>query len=825
MQLMTLLFSCQVAFCLVAPAASVEDALITTRHTNATPLIAGPDDSNIVKWVGLILEKSHYNRRLFDQEVSSKLLDRYLDALDPQHLYFTQSDLQQFEAYRNRLHSLTMKAGDASPARVIFNRFRERLDQQVSYNSELLQSGKFDFTGDDRFLLNRRKEPRPKDLNEAHRLWRDRLRYEYLQEKLGIGRPEAISGIVLEKLKQKKPQNVVKALQDKVSKEKAEEIAKIVNERFKKEPPEATEQFLRAKLEKDNADEVVKIITRRYSRVQRTLRDYDNDDMLQVYLTALTHVYDPHSDYLGKAEFDNFAIVMSLKLFGIGAVLTSEDGYCKIRELKPGPAMNSKKLKPGDKIIAVAQSNQPPVDVVDMKLTKVVEQIRGPKGTEVRLTVIPADAPDPSVRKFVTLIRDEIKLEDGAAKARLIEVPADKSRNIRLGVIDLPSFYSSFELEGNKGEGGGKSTTADVAMLLDKLKREKVSGVILDLRRNGGGSLEEAIRLTGLFIKEGPVVQVRDTMGHKVVDKDPDSSLLYDGPLVVLTSRFSASASEILAGALQDYGRALVVGDSSTHGKGTVQSLIQLAPILRANAVSLNNNPGALKITIRKFYRVTGSSTQLKGVTPDIVLPSVNNCLEVGEAALDNPMPWDTTDAADYEKVNMVTPYLDSLRKRSEQRLPQDHDFTYIGEDIERYKKTQEDKTVSLNEALRLKEKTEADDRAKVRKKELAARPPSAETAYEITLKEAGLPGLPPPLGSTNQVKGTATNAPTRPEVAQASRGDGPEAKLDEEETAGDDKAPTVDPNLDECKRILIDWVTLSGRGFWLARTESAKSK
>lgn len=825
MRLTTLLFTCQVAFCLAAPAASLEDALITTRHTNATPLVPGPDDSNIVKWVGLILEKSHYNRRVFDQEVSSKLLDRYLDALDPQHLYFTQSDLEQFEPYRYRLHTLTRQVGDATPGRAIFNRFRERLDQQVSYMGELLQTEKFNFTGDDRFLLNRRKEPRPKDLPEARRLWRERLRYEYLQEKLGIGRPDVIGGIVLEKLKQKQPQEVVKALTDKVSKEKAEEIGKLVTARFKQESPEATVQFLRAKLEQDNADEVIKLITRRYQRVQRTLRDYDNDDMLQVYLTALTHVYDPHSDYLGKSDFENFAIGMSLKLFGIGAVLTSEDGFCKIRELKPGPAMNSKKLKPGDKIIAVAQSNQPPVDVVDMKLTKVVEQIRGPKGTEVRLTVIPADAPDPSVRKFVTLIRDEIKLEDQAAKARLIEVPADQSRNLRFGVIDLPSFYSSFELEGNKGEGGGKSTTSDVAALLDKLKQEKVSGLILDLRRNGGGSLEEAIRLTGLFIKEGPIVQVRDTLGKKVVDNDPDSSLAYDGPLVVLTSRFSASASEILAGALQDYGRALVVGDSCTHGKGTVQSLIQLAPILRGNGVPLINNPGALKITIRKFYRVTGSSTQLKGVTPDIVLPSVNNHLEVGEAAIDNPMPWDTIDAADYEKVNLVTPYLDSLLKRSEQRLAQDRDFTYIREDIERYKKAQEDKTVSLNEALRLKEKTEADDRVKARKKEQASRPPSSETVYELTLKEAGLPGLPPPLGSTNQVKGAATNAPARPEVAQASRTDGAEPKLDEDETTAEDKTPAVDPSLDECKRILTDWVTASGKAFWLARTGPAKSK
>src|SRR5439155_15571767 len=265
-------------------------------------------------------------------------------------------------------------------------------------------------------------------------------------------------------------------------------------------------------------------------------------------------------------------------------------GYCKIKELKPGPAMRSKKLKPNDRIIAVAQGDGEPVDVVDMKLSKVVDLIRGPKDTEVRLTVIPADAADSSVRKVIALVRDEIKLEDQEAKAKIIDVPGADGKAVRMGVIDLPSFYSSFELEGRKG-GDPKSTTTDVARLLRKLSQEHVSGVILDLRRNGGGSLEEAISLTGLFIKEGPVVQIKNPNGTIVVDKDPDPSILYDGPLVVLTSRFSASASEILAGALQDYGRALIVGDTSTHGKGTVQSLLQLAPYMRQKGVAPTNNP------------------------------------------------------------------------------------------------------------------------------------------------------------------------------------------------------------------------------------------
>jgi carboxyl-terminal processing protease len=293
-----------------------------------------------------------------------------------------------------------------------------------------------------------------------------------------------------------------------------------------------------------------------------------------------------------------------------------------------GPAKKSGKVKPNDKIVAVAQGTNPPVDVVEWKLNKVVELIRGAKGTEVRLTIVPVDAPDSTTRKVVSLIRDEIKLEDQEAKAKLIEVPSENGQPTqRYGIIDLPSFYADLE---NRSL-GRKSTTTDVAKLLRKLKEEKVAGVILDLRRNGGGSLEEAINLTGLFIKEGPVVQVKDSDGHISVDKDTDTSVLYDGPMVVLTSRFSASASEILAGALQDYGRATIVGDSSTHGKGTVQQLNPLRMWIPESVMT--NNPGTLKMTKAKFYRASGKSTQLKGVESDIVLPSkLNYAKDIGEA-------------------------------------------------------------------------------------------------------------------------------------------------------------------------------------------------
>ena len=842
MRLLILLLSCQLTTALWA-VEIVDQALISRKHTNA-PLVVGPNDANIARVTARILERSHYSKQRLTDEVASKFLDRYMDALDNLHIYFLQTDVAEFEPYRTTLDDLTYK-GDTAPAREIFRRFRERLNQQYEYATRLLTNETFEFKSDERVLLNRRTMPHPKNMAEAQSLWRERLRYEYLQEKLNIGRPELIADLVLEKLKAGKPKEVAPALREKTSKEKAEEIVQLIEEKSGQQTPEAIAQAVRQKLDRENADEIVKIITRRYTRILRTVNDYDNDDVLQIYLSALTHVYDPHSDYMGKSELENFSIGMKLSLFGIGALLRSEDGFCKIQSLiAEGPAERGKKLKANDKIIAVAQGSQPAVDVVDMKLNKVVELIRGPKGTEVRLTIIPGDAADPSVRQTVSLVRDEIKLEDQAAKAKIIDLPADSGQTIRFGLIDLPSFYAAFELEGGRSSGERKSTTTDVAKLLKKLQKEKVDGIILDLRRNGGGSLEEAINLTGLFIKEGPVVQVKGPDGTVDVDNDTDPSVAYDGPLIVLTSRFSASASEILAGALQDYGRALIVGDSSTHGKGTVQSLLQLAPIMRGlGGFTPSANPGAIKITIKKFYRASGSSTQLKGVTPDIVLPSFNNHAEVGETALDNPLPWDTIESAKFDKVNRIEPALAELRKRSESRVAADPDFAFLREEIERYKKTLAEKSISLNEAQRLKEKKEADERMKARRKELAERPESKSKIYEITLKNADDPGLPAPVTKTNSVK-TVSNGQLRkkaeisadrkgkdketksattasvggteadPKLASTARPDPLDADLDEPK---EDRALAIDITLEEAERILVDLVRLTAKQNGLA--------
>jgi carboxyl-terminal processing protease len=514
-----------------------------------------------------------------------------------------------------------------------------------------------------------------------------------------------------------------------------------------------------------------------------------SEQVLDVYLNALAHVYDPHSDYFGPAQRDDFSIAMNLSLFGVGATLRAEDGYAKIYELVPGgPAARSGLLKPGDRIVAVGQADQKPVDIVEMPLSDAVKLIRGPKGTRVRLTLIPAGAADDSVRKTITLVRDEVKLEDQQAKARIVDWPQKNGPTLRLGLIDLPSFYG-----GDDRQAGAKpsSATADVAKLIRKLEAEHIHGLILDLRQNGGGSLEEAITLTGLFIGKGPVVQTREPDGRTEVDGDADAAELYDGPLIVLTSRFSASASEILAGALQDYGRALIVGDKSTFGKGTVQTVIPLAALMDEHHLAHSVDPGALKVTIRKFYRPSGASTQFRGVAADIALPSLSDAADVGEAELKDPLPWDRVPPSDFAREDHVSAFRPELQAQSAARVAGDKDFAYLGEDIAQFKKSIAAKTVDLNEADRRQEKEEAKAREEVRKQERAARKESPPTTYDITLKNAGAPGLPAPE--------TAIGPP----VAKLA-----ESPADEPEEAGAG-VPQSDPVLRESERILADYVSM----------------
>jgi carboxyl-terminal processing protease len=774
------------------------------------PVAPGPLDGQIALVTSVLLQRMHYLQLRFDTSVSRKFFDHYVEAFDPQHLHLLQSDLAEFDHYRTNLHRLTSpqqgRAPDVRPASEIFNRFVQRLEQRVAYVDEVLRTEKFAFDGDERVVVNRKDLPYPKDLDDAKKLWRERLKAEYLQEELA--KVEA----------RKKP--APPATPDK--------------DPSKDTPPAGTNSAapgagsatspsdqVEGKVKKNEAQEIVDTLSHRYRRVLRYYIDWNNDDVLQAYLTALAHVYDPHSDYFGHAQLDQFSISMNLSLFGIGAELTSsEDGYCTIRRLLPGPALQSGKIKVNDRIIKVAQSNQPPVDVVDMNLNKAVQLIRGPKGTEVTLTLIPAGA-DAGATKVVSLVREEITIEDQEAKAKIIEFPSDSGELFRMGVINLPSFYTPFDVSKTRGKAEQpRSTTADVATLLTKLKQENVSGVILDLRLNGGGSLEEAIKLTGLFIKEGPVVQVRSSptpsnpLGPIEELTDRDSSVLYEGPLIVLTSRLSASASEILAGALQDYGRALIVGDAHTHGKGTVQQVVPLqATMLNAGVQGITNDPGALKVTIKKFYRASGASTQLEGVVPDIVLPSVlGESKEIGESSLENPLKYDNIPSAKYDRVDLVEPYLSELRKRSAARIASDKEYAYIREDISLNNKQQADKTVSLNEQQRLKEKEDNDARQKARDKERKTRPEPVERIYELTRKEAELPGLPPPVAKTNSpLARTSSEKPGSGSVAGTNSPLAAKAVVanaaDVDPDTDDEKAPATDAALNEAEHILLDYV------------------
>jgi carboxyl-terminal processing protease len=728
----------------------------TLLTTNAALLTPGPNDGRIAYVTARLLEEYHYLQQPLDEEMSKKFFDGYLKELDPQHLQFLQSDIAEFAHYRTNLDTLTINdngAADLTPAYKIFQRFQERLRQRVAFVDELLKQDNFTFNGKDRVLLDREDAAYPKDLDEAKQLWRQRLRYEYLQEKLNREISPTNSSVVLN-------------------------------------------------LPKSAGTNIVATLQQRYERELRALNERDSTDVLQVYLEALAHAYDPHSDYFNMEHAQDFSIGMSLSLFGIGAELHSADGYCTIASLiAGGPAAKSKQLNENDKIIAVAQGNQPPVDVVDMELTKVVQLIRGPKGTQVRLTIIPADAPN--TQRVVSLIRDEIKLEDQEAKAKLIETPDGHGATNRIGVIDVPSFYAPIDSNAKN------YISVDVAKLIRKLKAEKAGGIILDLRNNGGGSLEEAIKFVGLFIKSGPVVLSRSPDGAVLVEEDTDPRQLYSGPLVVLVNRLSASASEIAAGALQDYGRALIVGDTSTFGKGTVQNVTPLRPFVWPATPTATNDPGEVKITIRKFYRITGASTQLKGVIPDIILPDVlSYSTEYGESALDNPLPWDTITGVSYDKLNMVQPYLAQLRLRSDVRVATNQDFIYMRQDIDEVKKLQADKTASLNEHVELVKRQEIDARQKAQDREIAARKAPDEKIYDFTLENLNQPGLPSPepLTTTNYV--TLTNAV----VIQANSETnhlGTNAVTNASSKAVVKTLPP-DPLLDETEKILEDYISLS---------------
>jgi carboxyl-terminal processing protease len=714
-------------------------ALCTILFTAAFAAPPAPASSRetVAMSVGRLLEEGHYTRQKLNEEVSKKFLQTYLEMLDFSHLFFTQEDVDAVTAKYGDPMAGDVLMGTLKPGYEIYALYTKRVDDRVAKIKELLKQP-MDSKSNATVELSRQKSPWPKNEAEADQLWRGRIANELLQEHLS------------------------------------------------EHPIEPAPQ----------------LVSRRYERLARNVHEQDKDEQMKLYLDALAQAYDPHSEYLSKADMKNFSMTMSLSLVGIGAMLRSEDGYAKIESLVPGaPAQTDGRLKVGDRITAVAQGQADYVDVREMRLDKVVEMIRGKKGTRVRLLVIPSAPTDPSRRKNVELVRDEVKLKDQEARADIIIRKDENGEPIKLGWLTLQSFYADMDKH-------QKSTTRDVLALLKRLKKENIAGLVVDLRKNGGGSLEEALSLTGLFLKSGPIVQTKDYNGTTRISSDPDSGIAYSGPLVVLTSRQSASASEIFAAALQDYGRAVIVGDKNTFGKGTVQTIL---PIGRFASLlgSHTDEDGALKLTIQKFYRVAGGSTQLHGVASDIVLPSLSDLPEFGEGALKNALAYDEVTKAKYTKwSDSHSLFIDQLRRRSEERVKGDPEFHYVMEDITRLRHKIDENRISLNEDVRKKEIADDKLRKETRSQERLARNQEEPSIYRVTLDTVDKPNLQLIMypGKLAEAKKNGTVPKVDSDAAPDADSDLPDGGAGD----GDNKDPLIDAERDEAVNIVADLVQLT---------------
>jgi carboxyl-terminal processing protease len=717
-------------------------AVLTALFFAALPLprpalaATSPDPGQVALAVARWLEQAHYTRKKLDDEMSAKLLTTYLEALDYNKLYFTQQDVDEFTKKFATGLDDAIFRGDLSPAHEIFARFKERVEARVASNKKLAAK-KPGGSSSDYVQLNRQKAPWPKNLAEADKLWSQRVEAELLQENL--------------------------------------------NE-FKPRPPEQT-------------------VIKRYDQALRNVREMEPSDVVNTFLSALAQSYDPHSEYLSPSEMENFNISMKLSLVGVGAVLRNDDGFARVMEVVPGgPADRDGRLKENDRIAAVAQGDGEFEDVVDMKLDKVVERIRGKKGTVVRLQVVPGDATDPSKRHIVEITRDKVELKDQEAKAEVIDVQGPNQKTTRIGWITLPAFYANMS-----GEGAAKSATEDVSALLGRLKQEGIEGLVFDLRKDGGGSLEEAINLTGLFIPKGPVVQVKDSNGKISVSSDTNPAIAYTGPMVVVTNRLSASASEIFAAALQDYGRAVIVGDERSFGKGTVQTVLDIGKVMPFFSLG-SADAGALKLTINKFYRVRGGSTQLNGVASDIVLPSRTDNAEIGEGSLKNRLEYD--EVAPQKITEWPSPlFLEELRASSKARVASDPEFAYVSQDMKRLRERIAENRLSLNEKVRRQELAQDKARKEERQKERVQRGPliNAEV-WQLTLDDirSKREKLEPVAYERDREKHYAED----PEEAAAEKKDGP-------------KPAEPDPIRNETLRVIEDLINLTKQN----QTASANGK
>lgn len=633
---------------------------------------AETDFGTVAIYVAHMLENTHYSHKVFDDEMSAKVLESYLNFLDPRHNIFTQDDVDGLrKEYKDRLDDFVVLR-DVSPATKIYDVYKQRVHERVEFATTLLKKPDFTFDSDRTVDLKREKMPWPKDLAASKALWRDMVEAEMLQE---VMNDEA------------KARDKAKKAAD-----KAKKSADKKDGDAKPDEPKAEEH---------NEGTPAERVAKDYTRLQQNVDGNDKQEVINYFLSCLATTYDPHTEYMSPSEMASFDSQMKHELYGIGALLQLKDDVAEIQGIiVGGPADQQGVLGLNDKILAVAQGDYKWVDTKYLRLQKIVDMIRGKEGSTVNLKIIPAK--DPSTVKEISIVRGKVALKDKVANAELLESPEALGKKQRLGWINLSSFYADMDE-------GKVSTTADVERLLRRLIKEKIEGLVLDLRGNGGGSLEEAIKLTGLFIPSGPVVQVKDWKEEINFRECTNDRPLYDGPMIVLTDKASASASEILAAALQDYRRAIIIGDKSTYGKGTVQTIQAVKNFMPF--FSEKEGAGNLKVTIQKFYRIAGGSTQLKGVVPDLRLPSLRDAMDFGEASQKNALPYDEIPALPFSYFRRTPFPVDQLTTRLDSRVKGNPDFAYIADESARLKKRIERDTVSLNKATREQERVENEQR------------------------------------------------------------------------------------------------------------------
>ena len=585
-----------------------------------------------IELISRILSKEHYKKTNLDDSLSSIILTNYLKILDQNKSYFIQKDIDEFMQYRHKIDDAIHEL-DLSLAFKIFKRYRQRVDERSAYAVNLLNE-EFDFNKNETYRFDRREASWPWNEQQINTIWRKRVKNDVLNLRLA---------------------------------EKKEE-------------------------------EINELLTARYKRLRTSIHQLNSNDIFQSFINAYTTAIEPHTAYFSPRTSENFDISMRLSLEGIGAVLRGENDYTQVVKIIPGgPAELSGQLKAEDRIVGVGQGTDGNIiDVIGWRLDDVVDKIRGPKNTQLRLGVLKKDNGYEEPAKLITLTRDKIKLEEQAASSSIIALP---EKNTKIGVINIPTFYIDFVAQ-SKREKNYKSTTRDVRKLIDELEKQGMNGLIVDLRNNGGGSLFEALELTGLFIDQGPIVQTKDSAGRVEINKDPEPGISYNGPLAVLVNRNSASASEIFAGAIQDYQRGIIIGEP-TFGKGTVQSMINLNHLTK----NFDSDLGRLKTTVAQFYRISGGSNQYKGVVPDIIFPTAEDSSKHGERAYDNALPWDEVKPAKYRTAGAPTHTFSIAKAKHISRIENDELFKLFLEDIELTRTNSERENISLLEAQRSRER------------------------------------------------------------------------------------------------------------------------